>query len=277
LQSLAKEYGVDTYRFGHIEEGKYTDDTSSYSAIATLTSVSYAGGCVRTCIDLHEDGVLEATQHGEHTSISTFMDKPLADVICINCGQCINRPETRASGFKEVDYGLTTREHAQMIEEAGLKLPDLPESGFDDPFGRASGAGLIFGATGGVMRATLRTVYELITGREVPFVNLNILLYRGFEGVRQASLTLKNEKPDWSFLEGVDLKFMIAHRTANAKQVLEAFKRGELDDVHSIEVTGCPGGCIGGGDQPIPTSLEIHQKRGSNLCRRCLSIGSEIA
>jgi len=134
------------------------------------------------------------------------------------------------------------------------------------------------------MEAALRTVYELITGHEVPFENLDILLCRGFECVRQASLTLENVKPDWSFLEGVDLKFMIALGTANAKQVLEVFKRGKLDDAHFIEVMGCPRACIGGGDQPIPSSPEIHQKRAKAIyaedarrCRRCPSIGSEIA
>jgi iron only hydrogenase large subunit-like protein len=165
------------------------------------------------------------------------------------------------SGFKDVDYGLTTRELAQMIREAGLHLPDLAKSDFDNPFGEASGAGLIFGATGGVMEAALRTAYELVTGREVPFENLNIMPCRGFEGVRQASVHLENVKPEWSFLEGVDLKFMIAHGTANAKKVMEALKRGELNDVHFIEVMGCPGGCIGGGGQPIPTSPEIRRKR----------------
>jgi iron only hydrogenase large subunit-like protein len=84
---------------------------------------------------------------------------------------------------------------------------------------------------------------------------------RGLEGVRQASVHLENVKPEWSFLEGVDLKFMIAHGTANAKKVMEALKRGELSDVHFIEVMGCPGGCIGGGGQPIPTSPEIRRKR----------------
>jgi iron only hydrogenase large subunit-like protein len=152
-----------------------------------------------------------------------------------------------------------------MIKEAGLNLPTLKPSDFDNPFGEASGAGLIFGATGGVMEAALRTAYELVTGREVPFANLNILPCRGFEGVKEASVKLENVLPAWSFLEGVDLKFMIAHGTANAKRVMEALVRGELTDVHFIEVMGCPGGCIGGGGQPIPTSPEIRQKRANAI------------
>jgi len=172
-----------------------------------------------------------------------------------------NRPEMDSSGFKDVDYGLTTRELAQMIKEAGIYLPELSKSKFDEPFGEASGAGLIFGATGGVMEAALRTAYELVTGRPVPFENLEILPCRGMEGVRQASVHLENVKPEWSFLEGVDLNFMIAHGTANAEKVMEALRRGELNDIHFIEVMACPGGCIGGGGQPIPTSLEIRKKR----------------
>jgi NADH-quinone oxidoreductase subunit G/[NiFe] hydrogenase diaphorase moiety small subunit len=129
-----------------------------------------------------------------------------ADIVTVAVMPCsakkfeCNRPEMIDSGFKDVDYGLTTRELAQMIREAGLNLPELPGSKFDDPFGDASGAGLIFGATGGVMEAALRTVYELVTGREVPFKNLDILPCRGFEGVKQASVKLENVLPDWNFL-----------------------------------------------------------------------------
>jgi NADH-quinone oxidoreductase subunit G/[NiFe] hydrogenase diaphorase moiety small subunit len=392
--------------------------------------------CIRTCIDLQEVGVLEATQRGDKTTISTFMDKPLADVVCINCGQCINRcptgalrandpsdeiweaidnpkkhvviqtapspraaigeefgleagssmtyqmntalkmigfdkvfdtnftadltimeegtellmrlkkalvdkdenvklpqftscspgwikfiehfypdyldylssckspqqmfgaviktyyaqqnninpedivtvalmpcsakkfecnrPEMTDSGFKDVDYGLTTREMAQMIKEAGLFLPTLPKGDFYNPFDDSS-SGLIFGATGGVMESALRTAYELVTGRPVPFENLEIMPCRGFEGVRQASVVLENVKPEWDFLEGVELKFMIAHGTANAKKVMDALVRGELKDVHFVEVMACPGGCIGGGGQPIPTSKEIRKKRAESI------------
>jgi len=149
---------------------------------------------------------------------------------------------------------------AQMIKEAGLNLPELQNSGFDEPFGD-TGSGLIFGATGGVMESALRTAYELVTGRPVPFDNLQILPCRGFEGVKEASVLLENVKPEWSFLEGVNLKFLIAHGTANAKKVMDALVRGELNDVHFVEIMACPGGCIGGGGQPIPTSPEIREKR----------------
>lgn len=433
LQKLAKEYGVDQYNFGHLDKPRYEVDRSSASVIRDMNKCVLCKRCVRTCIDLQEVGVLEAIDRGHETHIGTFFDKPLADVICINCGQCINRcptaalrandpsdelwaaiddpkkhvviqtapspragigeefglepghsltgelnsalrrigfdrvfdtnftadltimeegtellnrlkkaivfgdesvrlpqftscspgwvkfiehfypeyldylstakspqqmfgaviktfyaqqtgidpkdivsvalmpcsakkfecnrPEMRASGFKDVDYGLTTRELAQMIKEAGIFLPEMPKSHFDEPFGDASGAGLIFGATGGVMEAALRTVYELVTGREVPFKNLNITPCRGFEGIKQASVKLEGLKAEYSFLEGVELKFIVAHGTANAKKVMQMLKKGELSDVHFVEIMACPGGCLGGGGQPIPTSEEIRKKR----------------
>ncbi len=172
-----------------------------------------------------------------------------------------NRPEMTSSGFKDVDYGLTTRELAKMIREAGIYLPELPKSSFDDPFGEASGAGLIFGATGGVMEAALRTVYELVTGREVPFENLRIAPCRGFDGIKEAAIKLENCKDEYLFLEGIDLKFIVAHGTANAKKVMEMLLRGELEGYHFVEIMACPGGCLGGGGQPIPTSQKIRMKR----------------
>jgi iron-only hydrogenase group A len=433
LQTLAKEYGVDSYTFGQITSPKYEVDRSSASVIRDMNKCVLCKRCVRTCIDLQEVGVLEALDRGHETHVGTFLDKPLADVICINCGQCINRcptaalrandpsdqiwnaiddpkkhvviqtapspraaigeefgiepghyftgelntalkrigfdkvfdtdftadltimeegtellnrlkkalvdkdesvklpqftscspgwikfiehfypeyldylstakspqqmfgaitktfyaketninpedivtvalmpcsakkfecnrPEMNSSGYKDVDYGLTTREMAKMIKEAGIFLPEMPKTHFDDPFGDASGAGLIFGATGGVMEAALRTVYELVTGREVPFDNLRITPCRGFEGIKQASVKLENCVEAYKFLEGVEVKFIVAHGTANATKVMEMLKKGELSDVHFVEIMACPGGCLGGGGQPIPTSEEIRTKR----------------
>jgi iron only hydrogenase large subunit-like protein len=126
--------------------------------------------------------------------------------------------------------------------------------------GESNGAAVIFGSTGGVMEAALRTAYEIVTGREVPFANLNIVPVRGMEGVKEAKVMIKDVKPEWSFLEGVELSVAIAHGLANAKQVMEAVVN-KTATYHFIEVMGCPGGCIGGGGQPIPTSPEIRQKR----------------
>jgi iron-only hydrogenase group A len=446
LQSLAKEYGVDFYRFGHVTESQIPKDESSYSVVRDMDKCILCRRCVRTCIDVQEVGVLEAVGRSNRTRISTFLDKPLGDVVCINCGQCINRcptgalhandssddiwraiddptkhvviqtapspragigecfgcepgtpmtyqmntalrlcgfdkvfdtnfsadltileegtellgrlysalvkgepaafpqftscspgwvkylehfypeyipnlssakspqqmfgaviktyyaklngidpkdivtvalmpcsakkfecnrPEMADSGFKDVDYGLTTREMAQMIKEAGIHLPGMPKSDFDDPFGSATGSGVIFGATGGVMEAALRTVVEFVTGIKVEklFDHANIVPVRGFEGVRYVELPITQINPEvpaiirhlipsFDFLKGATLKVAVAHGTANAKRVMEDIKAGgKFSQCHFIEFMGCPGGCIGGGGQPIPTSPEIRAAR----------------
>ncbi|OGV85982.1 MAG: hydrogenase, partial [Melioribacter sp. RIFOXYB12_FULL_38_5] len=446
LQNLAKEYGVDNYNFGHVEAPRYEVDESSYSVIRDMSKCVLCKRCVRTCIDLQEVGVLEAVERGHNTRISTFLDKPLLDVICINCGQCINRcptgalrandpsdeiwaaiddpkkhvviqtapspraaiceefgmeaghsltkelntalhrigfdkvfdtnttadltifeegtelvlrlykalvqkepvalpqftscspgwvkflehyypeyidnlstakspqqmfgaliktfyaekagikpedivsvavmpcsakkfecnrPEMNDSGYKDVDYGLTTRELARMIKEAGINLPEMPKGDFDSPFGEASGAGLIFGATGGVMEAAIRSIYEFVTGNktEDAFANANILPLRGFDGIKYVELPLgekfgpvpdviKHLVPNWDWLKGVTLKVAIAHGTANAKKIMDDIKAGgKFSECHFIEFMACPGGCLGGGGQPIPTTPEIRMKR----------------
>lgn len=171
-----------------------------------------------------------------------------------------DRPEMRDSGYKDVDYVLTTRELAIMIKQAGIDFLNLPDENYDSLMGDSTGAAVIFGATGGVMEAALRTAYEIVTGREVPFEDLNITPVRGMDGIREASVKLENLLPDWSFLEGAELKTCVAHGLTNAKYVMEKVHKGEAD-YHFIEVMACPGGCIGGGGQPIPTNAEIRAKR----------------
>jgi NADH-quinone oxidoreductase subunit G/[NiFe] hydrogenase diaphorase moiety small subunit len=446
LQALAKEYGVDFFRFGHPEEPLYEVDSSSHAVVRDMNKCILCRRCVRTCIDVQEVGCLEAINRGDQTKIATFMDKPLADVVCINCGQCINRcptgalrandptdevwaaidnpekhvviqtapapraaigecfglepgraltfemntalrmcgfdkvfdtnftadltiieegteliqrlykalvlkdssvalpqftscspgwvkflehfypeyipnvssakspqqmfgaviktyyaklnnidpkdivtvalmpcsakkfecnrPEMIDSGFKDVDYGLTTRELAQMFHEAGIDLPKMPKSDFDDPFGTATGSGVIFGATGGVMESALRTVIEMVTGEKIEkyFEHADIQPVRGMEGVRKAEVKIpkvgpvpdiiKHLIPNWDWLNGATLKVAVAHGTANAKKVMENIKAGgELASFHFIEFMACPGGCLGGGGQPIPTSPEIREAR----------------
>ncbi len=434
LQSLAEEYGITEYQFGHREKSRYEIDRSSYSVVRDMDKCILCKRCVRSCIDLQEVGILEAINRGAKTKIATFLDRPMIDVICINCGQCINRcptgalrertsidkvweaiddpekfviiqtapspraaigeefdlpagtivtrklntalkrmgfdrvfdtnftadltimeegtellfrlkkalvdndpevklpqftscspgwvkfiehfypeklaylstckspqqmfgaivktwysrrnnidpkdivsvslmpctakkfecerPEMDDSGFhQDVDYAVTTRELAKMIKEAGIDLPDLPESEFDNPLGTGSGAGLIFGATGGVMEAALRTAYEIVTGEPVPFKNLDITPVRGMGGIRHAEIPIPKAVDAWKFLEGATLKVMIAHGTASAKKILEMLEAGELDDYHFIEIMACPGGCLGGGGQPIPTSPSIRAAR----------------
>jgi iron-only hydrogenase group A len=446
LQTLAKEYGVDNYTFGHVTKPRYEVDRSSFSVVRDMSKCILCKRCVRTCIDLQEVGVLEVIDRGYRTHVSTFLDKPLADVICINCGQCINRcptaalrsndpsneiwnaiddpnkhvviqtapspraaigeefgldaghsmtrelntalrrigfdkvfdtnftadltiieegteliirlhdalvkkekvalpqftscspgwvkflehyypeyidnlssakspqqmfgaliktfyaenagidpanivsvalmpcsakkfecnrPEMNSSGYKDVDYGLTTRELAQMIRESGIHLPEMPKSDFDSPFGEASGAGLIFGATGGVMEAAIRSVAEFILGQKIEniFERANIIPLRGFEGIKFMEIPigdnvgpvpdiLKHLIQDWNWIKNTTLKVAVAHGTANAKKVMDNIKAGgKFSECHFIEFMACPGGCLGGGGQPIPTNSEIRKKR----------------
>lgn len=446
LQALSKEYGVDFYRFGHPEEPLFEIDSSSHSVVRDMNKCIHCRRCVRTCIDLQEVGALEAVGRGAGTQITTFMDKPLADVVCVNCGQCINRcptgalkangaaddvweaiedptkhvviqtapspraaigecfgfepgtpltyelnsalrlcgfdkvfdtnftadltileegtelltrlyqsmvgndthvalpqftscspgwvkfiehfypeylphmstakspqqmfgaviktyyaklhgidpkdivtvalmpcsakkfecnrPEMNDSGFKDVDYGLTTRELAKMISESGIDLRKMERSGFDDPFGDATGSGVVFGATGGVMEAALRTVIELVCGLKVEnlFAHADIVPVRGFEGVRYLELKipqvgpvpeiLNRLVPSWDWLKDATLKVAVAHGTANARKVMENIKAGgKFSECHFIEFMACPGGCIGGGGQPIPTTPAIRAAR----------------
>lgn len=152
------------------------------------------------------------------------------------------REELAASGYPDVDAVLTTRELAKMIKEAGIDFVNLPDSHFDDPMGDATGAGVIFGTTGGVMEAALRTVYEILTGKTLE--NLEITQVRGLKGIREAEIDVGNMK----------IKAAVAHGLANAKKLLEMVKNGEKE-YHFIEIMACPGGCIMGGGQPI-----VHSK-----------------
>ncbi len=188
------------------------------------------------------------------------------DIVVVSVMPCTakkfeaRRPEMKSSGFRDVDIVLTTRELARMIKQAGNDFMKLPDSEYDSLLGTSTGAAVIFGATGGVMEAALRTAYELVTGREVPFNNLNITPVRGMEGVREAAIKIEGCKPEWNFLEGVELKVAVAHGLKNARQVMEQLDEGK-SPYHFVEVMACPGGCLGGGGQPIPTDPEIRRKR----------------
>ncbi len=171
-----------------------------------------------------------------------------------------DRPEMTDSGYKDVDYVLTTRELARMIKQAGLDLMEIEDAEFDAPMGISTGAGVIFGATGGVMEAAIRTAYELVTGREVPFENLDIKPVRGMDGIRAASVTITDPSPEWSFLDGAEVKVAVAHTLSNARKLMDEVREGK-SPYHFIEVMACPGGCLGGGGQPIPTAPDIRKKR----------------
>ncbi len=171
-----------------------------------------------------------------------------------------SRPEMHDSGYRDVDYVLTTRELAIMIKQAGIDLLKIDEMHYDRLMGESTGAAVIFGSTGGVMEAALRTAYEIVTGREVPFENLNITPVRGMDGIREATIKIENPLQEWAFLDGVELKCAIAHGLVNAREVMKAVNSGTAN-YHFIEFMACPGGCLGGGGQPIPTNPEIRQKR----------------
>ena len=150
----------------------------------------------------------------------------------------IARPEFGRDGYRDVDANLTTRELARMIRQAGLDFAHLPEEEFDDMLGESSGAGVIFGVTGGVMEAALRTVVDVLTGRDMPRLEYGDV--RGLEGIKEATVSVN----------GTDINVAIVHGTANAAKLLNAIRAGEKT-YHFIEVMGCPGGCVTGGGQPI--------------------------
>ena len=150
----------------------------------------------------------------------------------------IARPEFGRDGYRDVDANLTTRELARMIRQAGLDFAHLPEEEFDDMLGESTGAGVIFGVTGGVMEAALRTVVDVLTGEDMP--RLEYADVRGLEGIKEATVNVN----------GTDINVAIVHGTANAAKLLNAIRAGEKT-YHFIEVMGCPGGCVTGGGQPI--------------------------
>ena len=153
------------------------------------------------------------------------------------------RDELKVGGLKDVDAVITVRELARMINNANIDFARLPDGKFDDMLGDSTGAADIFGATGGVMEAALRTVYSVLTGKELADVNLTAV--RGMEGIKEATIDIA----------GKAVKVAVASGSGNAKALLEAIKRGEADYTF-IEIMGCPGGCINGGGQPIVSAKD---------------------
>ncbi|HSL93328.1 MAG TPA: NADH-dependent [FeFe] hydrogenase, group A6 [Bacillota bacterium] len=158
------------------------------------------------------------------------------------------RPEMNSSGQRDVDVVLTTRELARMLKQAGVKWTALPELEYDQPLGISTGAGVIFGATGGVMEAALRTVYEVVTGDALSDINFTAV--RGMQGIKEATVAVGD----------LTVKVAVAHGLANARQIMNEIAEG-TSPYHFIEIMCCPGGCIGGGGQPIPTNNAIREKR----------------
>lgn len=170
------------------------------------------------------------------------------------------RPEMNASGVRDVDAVLTTRELARMIRAAGIDFATLPEEEMDPPLGLCTGAGVIFGHTGGVMEAALRTAYELLTGRDLPMPDLHVPHLADLDGIKEAEIPLEGLRPEWRFLEGTTLRVAVAHGLGNADRLIRTILSGQRQ-YHFVEVMACPGGCIGGGGQPRFTDNRIRAAR----------------
>lgn len=172
------------------------------------------------------------------------------------------RPELQNDGVANVDAVLTTRELGDMIKTMGINFLTLPDEDFDAPLGYSTGAADIFGLTGGVMEAALRTVYEIITGRELPFPNLHVSPIVGLEQIKEATIKLENVKPEWKAAEGFEVKIAVTSGFEGARKLMNQVKDG-TSPYHFIEVMGCPGGCITGGGQPRPQEdiNVVRQKR----------------
>ena len=184
------------------------------------------------------------------------LGKEPKDIFCVSLMPCTakkyeaQRFEMSVDGKNpDVDVALTTRELGRMLKQAGIDFNQLEEEEYDAPFGMSTGAAVIFGATGGVMEAALRTVYEVVTGKTLEALDFKEV--RGLEGIKQASVDLA----------GKEVKVMVAHSLSKARQVMDLIKAGELDDVAFIEIMCCPGGCIGGGGQPYGVTDVRRQER----------------
>jgi NADH-quinone oxidoreductase subunit G/NADP-reducing hydrogenase subunit HndD len=193
-------------------------------------------------------GALAKTYYAERAGVDP------ADMFVVSIMPCTakkfecERPEMRSSGYQDVDAVLTTRELARMLREAGIDPTALEPEDYDAPLGIGTGAAVIFGATGGVMEAALRTVYEVVMKQDLP--SLDFREVRGFEGIKEAEVVLGD----------TTVRVAVAHTLGNARKLLERVRSGEAF-YHFIEIMACPGGCIGGGGQPIGTNTERRLER----------------
>lgn len=197
-------------------------------------------------------GAIAKTYYAEKAGIDPAKIVSVSVMPCTAKKAEAARPEMNASGYRDVDVVITTRELGRMIREAGLDFKHLPEDSYDSPLGTGTGAAVIFGNTGGVMEAALRTVADVLTGENLQTVDYNDV--RGMEQTREAELTIA----------GNTVKIAVVHTLAYARKILERIRAGEAD-YQFIEVMACPGGCIGGGGQPIPVNAEIRRARREGL------------
>lgn len=207
-------------------------------------------------------GALAKTYYAEKASISPDKITVVSIMPCTAKKHEARRPEMNSAReywekkgvspkklpSRDVDYVLTTRELADMIRAAGIDFENLTGENFDSPLGISTGAGTIFGATGGVMEAALRTAYAVLTGSSLK--DLNLTNIRGMDGIRKAEVDIN----------GMKLKAAVAHGLKNARELMEEVSEGK-SPYHFIEIMTCPGGCSGGGGQPTPVDMETRKKR----------------
>lgn len=174
------------------------------------------------------------------------------------------REEMQNDGMKNVDAVITTRELGSMIKQAGIDFRNLPDEKFDEPMGFSTGAADIFGLTGGVMEAALRTVYAILMGKNLPFENLHVTPIVGLDQVKEAKIKLEGVLPQYKQFEGLEVRIAVTSGLAGARQLLEQIKNG-TSPYHFIEVMGCPSGCICGGGQPRTDDPDVRKKRMSIL------------
>ncbi len=198
------------------------------------------------------------------TYLAEKMEVKREDLVVVSIMPCLakkyeaQRDEFKTDGNPDVDFSISTRELAHLIKQANIDLNNLEDEDFDNPLGESTGAGVIFGATGGVIEAAVRTAYEIQTGKSLEKVDFEQL--RGMEGIRSASVDV----------DGLELKIGIAHGLGHARQLLEDIKAGK-SQYHAIEIMACPGGCIGGGGQPL------HHGDSSVLGKRAAALYREDA
>jgi NADH-quinone oxidoreductase subunit G len=212
-----------------------------------------------SCKSPHEMvGVLSKTYYAERMGVDPAKIFVVSVMPCTaKKSEIIRSKEMMSSGYQDVDVSLTTREFARMIKQSGIDFVSIPEEQPDHMLGAYTGAGTIFGATGGVMEAALRTAHYYVTGEDAPRVDFEMT--RGLKGVKEGKLTVA----------GKELRVAVAHGLANVEQVIDkvraAKEAGEEPPYHFIEVMACAGGCVGGGGQPYGATNELRTKRAAGL------------
>ena len=233
------------------EAHEFLDRVQNGGVLPMITSCS--PGWIKYCEHYYPDqldhlSTCKSPQQMFGAVIKTWYAKKMgidpANIVVVGIMPCTakkfetKRDDQSASGYPDVDIALTTRELARMIDSAGIYFRHLPDEEFDNPLGEGTGAAVIFGATGGVMEAALRTAVETLTGEELK--DLDFTEVRGTDGIKEATYTVA----------GKDIKVCVASGLANAHTVMERVKDGTAD-YQFIEIMGCPGGCVNGGGQPI--------------------------